>query len=225
MAMLNGFELWFVKCNPLRPSPQFNPANPSWEVQVRTSELAKKKEAEALGVKMKLIVYPAGHDQEGEAVLNEDGKKTYRVNFSKRSLKKNKQTNEMEPAVPVEVVDGNLRPLDPDTIGHGSIGNIRIMQREYVSGGVQKIAHTLVGIQVTTLILYENKNREEFDRTEMHVIAPEKDENEEPQDDEDNFSSNVKTPSVSAPSVAPETSSASTTPNVSAVNVGVVDGF
>ena len=142
---LQNVELHFVKCNPGRPSTKMDPNNPQWECQVRTTDLAVKDAWEAQGFKPKFQI-PKG---KGPA----DG--FYRMNFSKRAFKKDGSE-----AKPVEVVTGNLQPLNPDTIGNGSVGNLRLLSRDALDRGGQPVKYySLAGIQVTRLKPYTPTNQ------------------------------------------------------------------
>jgi hypothetical protein len=137
MAIIKNVEMWFAKLDPLRPNAKYNKDNPTWELQIRTSD----KNEKAAWVDMGLSV---------KAVLPDEGAPYWRVNLRKKSVKTSKEASS-----PVEVLDANLEPLDPNSIGNGSIGNIRIFQYEYPKAdGSRGIACVLMGIQVLTHILY-----------------------------------------------------------------------
>lgn len=108
MSILNDCELWFVRCNPAHPNAKFNAENPTWETQIRTTRKEQKKEWESLGIKV-------------NTVDPDEGPVYYKANLKKGIKKKDGSA-----ADPVKIVDGNLQPLDPDSIGNGSVGNIRI---------------------------------------------------------------------------------------------------
>lgn len=150
MAILKNCELWFAKLDPKRPNRKFHPENPTWELQLRTSNKDTKKEWEALGLNVK-------------AIVPDEGAPYFRVNLSKKSLNK-----EGEPAKPVNVVDAKLKPIDPSTIGNGSIGNVRIYQYEYTKkAGGQGIVSTVMAVQVTKHIVYTPKPTEDFDELDV----------------------------------------------------------
>ena len=145
MALLKNCEVHHVKCDPERPSGRFSKTNPRWELQMRTSDPAQREEWAANGLKPKLIVGKAGTEEEGVAVLTADGKKQWRVNLSKKS--KNRKG---EAAPPVEVVNGAREPINPNTIGNGSICNVRIYPYDFTNADGEKAqAAVLMGIQVT----------------------------------------------------------------------------
>jgi len=159
VAVLKNVELWFIKANPKRPNAKFNKANPTWEAQIRTTSKEVKKEWEALKLGVKAIV-PDGENE-----------KTYfRVNLRKKTIKESG-----EPASPVSVINGAMKDIDPDSIGNGSIGNVRIFQYEYKkeSGGTGT-ANVLMGIQVTKHIVYVPKaHSDDFSAEDDEVIQPE----------------------------------------------------
>lgn len=157
MALLTDCEIWFLRANPLKPNSKFDKENPTWECQIRTSSKTQKKTWAELNLNCK-------------AVVPDDGDPYFRVNLKKSSIKKDGTAAE-----PVKVVNGELEPLDPDTIGNGSIGNIRIFQYEYPKKeGGTGVATILMGIQITTHIQFERKAREdEFAPTDTTTIPVE----------------------------------------------------
>jgi len=156
---IENAPLYFCKLDPKRPNAKFNRDNPTWEVQIRTTDKEQKKDWESKGLLVKVVV------------PDEDGVETYwRVNLRKKSIK-----NSGEAASPVVVVDGNLNPIDPNTIGNGSIGNVRVYQYEYPkkdkSG--KGLVSVLMGVQVTKHLVYKPKPRDdEFQEADMETIDP-----------------------------------------------------
>jgi hypothetical protein len=144
MAIISNAELWFAKVDPKRPNAKFNKENPTWEVQLRTSDRIVKKTWEEMGLMVK-------------AVVPDEGDPFFRVSLRKKSIKEDGQA-----ASPVKVVDGKLNDVDPNTIGNGSIGNVRIFQYEFTRGdGSKGKANVLMGIQLTKHIKYEGKARDD----------------------------------------------------------------
>ena len=173
MAILQNVTINFVKCDPSRPNAQFSKKNPRWEVQVITDNIDVKNQWAALGLRPKLIQYKEGDPKEGEPILNTAGNKQWKLGLSKNSLKDENGT--MVPATPPEVVDGNKNPVDPNTIGNGSVANVRVYLYEYPSTkepGKMATGHILMGIQVVRHIVYTPKPREEFGTTETERIVP-----------------------------------------------------
>jgi hypothetical protein len=154
MALLTDCEIWFLRANPLKPNSKFDKENPTWECQIRTTSKAQNKLWKEMNLNSK-------------AVVPDDGDPYFRVNLKKSSIKKDGTAAE-----PVKVVNGALETLDPDTVGNGSVGNIRIFQYEYPKKeGGTGIATILMGIQITTHIEFERKPREdEFEMTDTTVI-------------------------------------------------------
>lgn len=157
--IIHDCELWFAKVDPKRPNSKFNKENPTWELQIRTTDKDQKKDWEERG----LVVKP---------VLPDEGEPYFRVNLRKKSIKK-----DGDKASPIRVVDSKLNPIDPNTIGNGSIGHVRVYQYEYTNkAGKPGIVSVLMGIQVTKHILYTPPPRDdEFkeEEQETEVIIPE----------------------------------------------------
>jgi hypothetical protein len=155
MAIIRDCEIWFAKLDPKRPNAKYNKKNPTWECQIRTASKEVKKAWEAMNLSVK-------------AVVPDEGDPYFRVNLRKKSIKE-----DGEAAGPVKVVNGGLDDIDPNTIGNGSIGNIRIFQYEYPKddGKSKGIASVLMGIQITKHIVYKAKPRDDdFDMTETETV-------------------------------------------------------
>jgi hypothetical protein len=76
------------------------------------------------------------------------------------------------------VINGKMVPIDPNSIGNGSLANVRIFQYEYTNETTNKkgIASVLMGIQVTKHIVYVPKARDDdFGETNNEVIGAEED--------------------------------------------------
>jgi hypothetical protein len=164
MTILRNCELHFCKLDPKRPNSKFNKQNPTWEAQLRTYSKEQKKEWEALKLPVKAIV------------PDDDSPPFYRVNLRKKSIKV-----DQEKSSPVTVVDGKLQPLDPNTIGNGSVGNVRIFQYVYEKpDGTEGTTSVLMGVQITKHIVYTPKPRgDDFGEEDMEVIEPDPEEMEE----------------------------------------------
>lgn len=152
--IIKNAELWFPRLNPERPNGKYNKDNPTWELQIRTYDKAQMKEWKEANLNV-------------HAVLPEedDAKPYWRVNLRKKSKKSDLET----PNGPVKVVDGNLDDVDPDTIGNGSMGHIRLFQYEY--GEEKKIASVLMGVQLTKHILFKRKEEEGFEKGDTEIVA------------------------------------------------------
>jgi len=153
MAIIKEAQLYFCKLDPKRPNDKFDRENPTWEVQIRTNDKKKAKEWEDLKLKV-------NKDEDKQ------GKLYYKVNLKKKSKKRDGSDQE-----PVTVVGGDLTAIDPNTIGNGSIANIRIYQYEYDVAGRKGLASMLMAVQITELHKYEPKPREDdFEMSEMKVV-------------------------------------------------------
>ena len=152
MPILKNCKLFFCKLDPKFPNRKYNKDNPTWEAQIRTEDRKQKAEWEALGLAVKAVIPD-----------DENQKPFYRVNLRKKSIKK-----DGTPSGPVNVVNGSLEPVDPNSIGNGSLAHIRIYQYPYNDGdGGQKLASVLMGIQLKKHIKYVPSPRDdEFDMDE-----------------------------------------------------------
>ena len=159
MAIIKNVELYYAKLDPKRPNANFNKQAPTWEIQIRTKDKAVAKIWKELNLNVKLM--------EGEG----DSGVYYRVNLKKKSIKEDGTASG-----PVTLVDGKLQPLDPNSIGNGSIGHVRVFQHDYVFNGSPGIASVLMAIQVIKHVIYVPKPREDdFSEEDMETIVPEDD--------------------------------------------------
>ena len=182
-AFLNSVSLYYVKCDPKRPSSKMDPKNPQWEVQIRTTDPEVNNQWVEMGLPAKFVIPKGKTPADGY----------FRCNLSKRAFKK-----DGEPAQAVEVVTGDLRPLDPNTIGNGSIGNLRLLSRKYEHNNQTKTAWYLMGIQITNMKPYEG-GTQGFAATGYTV---EQEEGEE-QADEEAANGFTKAPVTYQPPAAP----------------------
>lgn len=171
MAILKEVEIHFCKLDPKRPSNKFNKKNPTWECQIRTSDKNVKKAWEELKLPVK-------------AIVPDEGNPYWRVNLRKKSIKE-----DGEPASPIKVVDGKMDPVNPNSIGNGSIANVRIFQYEYPKeGGGIGIASVLMGVQLLKHIVYHPKARDEdFEEADTEVIDNAENEAESEESNEEVF--------------------------------------
>jgi hypothetical protein len=196
MALLKNCEVHYVKCDPKHPNANFNKKNPTWEVQIRTTSLEQKKEWDALGLKPKLLVGKEGSENEGEPILTEDGKKQWRVNLKKKSI-----TKDGDKASPVKVVNGGLEDIDPNTVGNGSVANVRIYQYEFTADGKKGLASVLMAMQLKKHIVYTPKARDDdFEMEDTETINPDP----ETDGDDDGDVNDNPAPRAKAKSPAPK---------------------
>lgn len=170
MAILENVNLYYARLDPKRPNNAYNKENPTWELQIRTSDPAQMQSWKEVGLLPKLIKYKDDYEDAelaGTPVLTEDGKKQWRVNLQKRSKKADGTA-----AAPVEVVNGSLEPINPRTIANESKGNVRLFMREYEQNGEKKLAPVLMAVQITHLVEYEPSDYEQegFNKTTTTVV-------------------------------------------------------
>ena len=150
-VILSNVELFFAKLDPANPNSRFDKENPTWEVQIRTRDKKVAKNWKD----MNLRVQPK-EDDEGLY---------YAANLKKKSMKR-----DGSPMAPVNVVAGDLSPVDPVTIGNGSIANLSVYQYEYNVNGSSGIASMLMGVQITTLNEYTPRPKQGgFEMTDFKV--------------------------------------------------------
>jgi hypothetical protein len=159
MTILKDCQLWFVKANPKFPNNKFNKKNPTWECQIRTESKEQKKIWEDLKLGVK-------------AIVPDEGVPFYRVNLRKKSTKEDGTPSSPVVTVSGKMIEGKLEEIDPDSIGNGSIGNVRIFQYEYEKEiGGKGVASVLMGIQVTKHIVYKPKGRsDDFEEADTEVV-------------------------------------------------------
>jgi len=151
---------------------------------MRTSDKAQKEEWAKAGIKVTAV----RDDEEGPI-------KYWRANLRKKSIK-----SDGEKADPPKVINGKMQPVEPNTIGNGSKGNVRIFQYDYKDNdtGVEGKACVLMGVQLTTHILYTpkpNDNSDDFGEADYAVV------DETPSAEAQTEKKEEETPSVS-PSVS-----------------------
>ena len=152
-VIIRNAELFFVKLNPKKPNAAFNRDNPTWEVQIRTRD---KAEAKSWWKELNLRVQPKEDDEGLYYVAN---------------LKKKSKKRDGSDMAPVNVVGGDLSPVDPDTIGNGSVGNLSVYQYEYNVNGSKGIASMLMGVQITKLCEYTPRPKAGgFEPVAMEVV-------------------------------------------------------
>jgi hypothetical protein len=162
-AIIKQVELHWPKLN--RPTSPFG--EEIYDLQCRVP-VKRKAELEQFG-KTRTV-----DDAPGMVVLN---------------VRKKANKSDGTPARKPIVVDGARDPLDPDTIGNGSIGNIRLRLNDYEirhpkTGAVTKSGTKAVleAVQVTTLKVFTPKGGDmnDFDEEEMEIVEDEQDSDDTP---------------------------------------------
>jgi hypothetical protein len=161
MTILNQVEVRFAQLNPERPSTKIKKTG-RWSVQIFTRDKNQAKQWRDLNIKVKM--------QEDDVGV-----------FYTANVARNAEKSDGKKADPPKVMNGSLVSIDPNSIGNGSICNLRIFQYEYTFEGVKGIATSLMAVQVIKHIVYHKKSGdfEEFATVETEVIDPQ-DLNEEP---------------------------------------------
>ena len=163
MAILRDCSIWHIRLDPKKPNANFDPKNPRWEVQIRTSDPAQLEQWKAMKLRPKLLVVPEGKENEGEPILNAEGKKQWRVNLSRKSI-----NSSGEKAEAPECVDGHRQHVNPATIGNGSIAHVKIFQYDWELQGKTGTKSIVMGIQLKRHI--KRKPGEAFTDEETEVI-------------------------------------------------------
>jgi hypothetical protein len=159
MAIIKGVEIHFCKLDPKRPSKKMNPKNPTWELQMRTTSKEIRKSWTEMNIKSK-AVREDKTDEESKILY-------YSANLKKKSIKEDGSN-----AMPVEVVNGKNQAVDPNSIGNGSIANLRVFQHPYTFEGVDGIATVLMAVQLIKHVVYVAKPMEEFGEEETETVLP-----------------------------------------------------
>ena len=153
MAILKNVEIFFCKLDPARPNDRFDKENPTWETQIRTRDKKQAKQWKDMNINVK-----TDDDEQGI--------------FYKATLKKKSKKRDGADQNPVQVVKGDLTPVDVNKIGNGSIANVRVYQYPYDVGGKKGIATMLMALQITTLHEYTPKPREDdFEMVDTKVVT------------------------------------------------------
>ena len=148
MPILKDVEIHYVQVHPKRPSAKFDPAKPTWSIQIRTADKATADSWKKHNIKVKV-----------EA--KDDGTVFFKANMRRRAIKA-----DGDPATPVSVVDKKLRPLSPNGIGGGTIANVLFNTYTYNNGGKTGVAVSLKGLQITKLVPWKGAEGEEFEAYE-----------------------------------------------------------
>lgn len=169
--------LFFTKVEKDSPAKPFaGDGAPSWETQIRTTDKAEAKQWKDLDLNVRALTRKS-KDENGnfvtdelgeevrEPITDENGKPFYGCTLRKKTLKR-----DGSPQMPVNVVAGDLSPIDASTIGNGSVGNLSVFQYPYEYKGKKGISSMLMAIQITELNEYKPRPQEGgFSPTEFKV--------------------------------------------------------
>lgn len=189
MAIVKNVELWWVKCDAKRPIKNQEAGKPDfWEIQLRTTDKKLALDWAKENVKFKPLKRTVRDDEgnpildemgeeQSELVLSDDGKPYFAVKV-RRKVRLGEDgnielDNNGEPKV-VKFVGGDLRKIDPNTVGNKSVGNVNLYQYPYSfkqnGKTVEGVGNTLMSVQITKLHKYESKSSEGFEMTDMEII-------------------------------------------------------
>tara|TARA_R100000541_G_scaffold28346_3_gene37673 strand:+ start:4544 stop:5011 length:468 start_codon:yes stop_codon:yes gene_type:complete len=130
-SIIRDVVLNYVKVDPENPTDPFGTLQ--WEAQIVVSA-DRASELEAYGTVKPL----------------KDDPSRVSVNLKRKAVKKDGEAND-----PVQLVDGKKQRIDPKIkIGNGSVGNVKVYQREYDVAGRQGISTIMTAIQITKMIEY-----------------------------------------------------------------------
>lgn len=158
MPMIYDVTVFWVKLNPNKPERYQGKGPAKNGLQIRVTDRAKK---EALEKEYGFKFLPKEDTETGKLYYQTS------INAYTYASGPDKTEDVTRPNDPVEVITGNREPIDPDTIGNGSVVNIRFRTKE------DKSSRTLTGVQVTKLIKYTPRQAEEFDVVEGFEVLGE----------------------------------------------------
>jgi hypothetical protein len=169
--VLKNVEIWYTKVN--KPS-SYKGGPAKWELQMRTTDQAQADDWEERGFTVK----PLKKDK--KTVKDEKGNTVYRANISRKVLKGDGSQRE-----PVVVVDGNMDPVDPRTIGNGSVANIQYTPWSLERDGEEISGRILEKIQLIKHVVYTPRDPENSEDEELPMLETEVIEGDDDSDDED----------------------------------------
>jgi hypothetical protein len=142
-SIIRDVVLNYVKVDPENPTEPFGTLQ--WEAQIVVSA-DRAAELEAYGTVKPL----------------KDDPSRVSINLKRKAVRKDGVANE-----PVQLVDGKKQKIDPKIkVGNGSVGNVKVYQREYDVAGRQGISTIMTAIQITNLIEYTGSVDFDIDDTE-----------------------------------------------------------
>lgn len=115
-----------------------------WELQLRTMDEATAKQWEEDYLPVKKV-----DDEEGVY---------WKANLKKKALKKDGTENTAP-----NVVDAAKNPVDGNTVGNGSMGNVMLFQYPYSVAGRTGVSSILSGVQVIDHKVYTPNTATDFD--------------------------------------------------------------
>ena len=135
--LLNNVSISWVKFDPMNPDMGFDRKSAQYSCTVSTTS---KTEAQ-LWKEASINVKP----------VEENGTVTYKTTLKKKIFLDADGKNSTKPPA---VVDKQLQPIDPSSIGNGSVGNVQVRLKPYEYMGKTGISTQLLALQVTELKEY-----------------------------------------------------------------------
>ena len=136
--LLNNVSISWVKFDPMNPDMGFDKKSAQYSCTVSTTS---KTEAQ-LWKEASINVKP----------VEENGTVTYKTTLKKKIFLDADGKNSTKPPA---VVDKQLQPIDPSSIGNGSVGNVQVRLKPYEYMGKTGISTQLLALQVTDLKEYQ----------------------------------------------------------------------
>jgi len=155
--ILKDVTVNYVRVDPARPDMNFNKERGGqWSFQIFTRKKEQAKEWREANIDVKM-------DEDDEGAY-------YKATLSKPVLKADKLTK----SEPIEVVNGDLVAIDPNSIGNGTVCNIRVYQYEYTHEGLKNIKTLPQALQVLKHIVntWKPGPREGFEPAVTETIEP-----------------------------------------------------
>jgi hypothetical protein len=156
MPIIKNVEIHWVKCNADQPQRYQNKADApaKWSLQIRTRDKAQRK---------------AWEDQYGMKMTpsDDDDGIFYKTSLSRYAFSAGTdgKENPDKPNKPVNVILGDGTPVNPDTVGNGSIANVSFFLKD------DKSSRTLKGIQLLKLKKYSPpEDQDQFDLTDDYSV-------------------------------------------------------
>jgi len=119
-----------------------------WELQIRTRDKQAAEEWK------KEYYLPVKTEEDDEGTY-------YKANLKRKAIKRDGERN-----TPPDVLDGNKQPIESDSIGNGSVGNIMLFQYPYDVAGRKGVASILSKVQVIDLKRYVPDSSTDFEIVE-----------------------------------------------------------
>jgi hypothetical protein len=168
MPIIRDVQLWFPRLAADRPEQYQNKGARRWKVQIRTT---LKAEAERWKKEYGLKVTP----EEGDKGIYYKATVTSRA-FDPVEGSDGQIDNLEKPRKSPAVILGNGQPLDPYSIGNGSVGDVSFSLRTMDSGDRIR---TLTGVAVRRLLKREVREEDSFELSDDVEIVEEGSETED----------------------------------------------